>query len=62
MGINKHTRELIAGQQRTMARHEQKIQDERRKPTPNFDSIRQWEREIDNARKRVRKLMERLER
>jgi len=61
MGKNKHTRTLIAGQLRTIMRHQRKIEEEIAKPSPNLDHIRGWEREIDNARRMVRKLEERLE-
>ena len=61
MGKNKRIRTLIAGQLRTITRHQRKIEEEITKPSPNVGSIRSWEREIDNARKKVRKLEERLE-
>jgi hypothetical protein len=60
MGKNKDTRTLIAGQLRTIARHQRKTEEEIAKPLPNVNHIRSWEREIDTARKKVRKLEERL--
>jgi ubiquinone biosynthesis protein UbiJ len=60
MGRNKHIRTLIAGQLRTITRHQRKIAEEIAKPSPNVGYIRSWEREIDNAREKVRKLEERL--
>jgi hypothetical protein len=60
MGKNKHIRTLIAGQLRTITRHQRKIEEEVAKPSPNVGHIRGWEREIDNARRKVRKLEERL--
>jgi hypothetical protein len=62
MGKNKHTRALIAGQLRTLMRHQRKIEQEVAKPSPDLGQIRSWEREIDNAREMVRKLEERLRR
>ncbi len=62
MGRNKQLRKRMAGQRKVIARHEQKIRAELGKPTPDFDYIREWEREIDVARKAVRKLREQLER
>ena len=62
MGKNKHTRILIAGQLRTVTRHQAKIEAELRKPNPNLESIKGWEKEIDIARSKVRKLEQRLER
>jgi hypothetical protein len=38
-----------------------KSKEEIAKPAPNPDHIRGWEREIDSARSKVRKLEERLE-
>ncbi len=50
MSKNKHIRKLITGQLRNIARHQDKIQKELREPTPNMDSIRNWEREIGISR------------
>ena len=61
MGKNKHIRKLIAGQLRTARIHEDKILAEMEKSAPNLDLVRKWEKEIDNARKRVRDLEKRLE-
>lgn len=62
MGKNKHTRKLIVGQMRTVRIHEDKILAEMEKSAPNLEWVRKWEKEIDNARKRVRDLEKRLER
>ena len=61
MGRNKHTRKLIAGQLETIAKHKEKIEAELEKAFPNVEWIKGWEKEIDNARKRVRELERRLE-
>jgi len=61
MGKNKHTRRLIAGQLRTLANHQAKIEAELGKAEPNMEWIEGWEKEIDNARQRVRELEKRLE-
>lgn len=60
MGKNKHIRELIAGQLRTITKHQARIEAEMKKPLPNMDWVKGWEREIDNARRRVRELQHRL--
>lgn len=62
MGKNKHTRKVIAGYYRTIVRHEEKIAAEAQRPTPDAALIEKWEKEIDAARKQVRKLEKRLER
>ena len=54
-------RKRIAGQCRVIASHQEKIEAELRKPTPDLGYIRKWEREIDMARNNVRKLEEELE-
>lgn len=61
MGKNKQLRKRIAGQLRVIAAHQEKIEAELRKPTPDLGYIRKWEREIDIARKNVRKLQEEVE-
>jgi len=60
MGRNKQIRKQIAGQMRTIIKHQEKIQAELRKPVPDLGYIRKWESEIDIARAKVRKLEERL--
>jgi len=61
MGKNKQLRARIVGQLRTIGKHQAKIENELRKPTPNMVAIRKWEKDIDIARKRMRELEERLE-
>ncbi len=61
MGKNKDLRKRIAGQLRTIGKHQGKIEQELKKPTPDMNLIRKWERDIDIARRAVRKLEERLE-
>ncbi len=61
MGKNKQLRKRIRGLLGHLAVHQQKIRRELEKATPNAEAIRGWEREIDIARKSVRKLEERLE-
>jgi len=61
MGRNRHLRKLIAGQLRTIGRHQQKIETELQKDPPNLTRIRKWEKDIDIARKTMRRLEERLE-
>jgi len=61
MGRNKQTRKGIVGQLRTIQRHQEKIEAELRKPLPDAGRLRTWQKEIDIARARVRKLEKRLE-
>ncbi len=61
MGKNKQLRKRIRGLLSHIAAHQAKIRRELDKATPNSEAIRGWEREIDIARKTVRKLEERLE-
>jgi hypothetical protein len=61
MGKNKQLRKRIAGQLRVIATHDKKIEAELRRPTPDSSYIRKWHREIDIARRNVRKLSEQLE-
>ncbi len=61
MSKNKHTRKAIAGYLRTVVRHQEKIEQEVQKARPDAGFIKKWEKEIDAARKQVRKLERRLE-
>jgi hypothetical protein len=60
-GKNKYVRKLIAGQLRTVSRHQKKIEEELVKLSPNVEYLRKWEREIDAARTKMRQLEKRLE-
>ena len=62
MGKNRHTRKVIAGYHRTIIRHQEKIAAEAQRPSPDTGLLEKWEKEIDAARKQVRKLEKRLER
>ena len=61
MGKNKQLRKRIAGQLRAIAAHQEKIEAELSQATPDSGYITKWQREIDIARKNVRKLSEQLE-
>jgi uncharacterized coiled-coil protein SlyX len=61
MGRNKQLRKRIAGQLRVIAAHQEKIEAELSQATPDSGYITKWQREIDIARKNVRKLSEQLE-
>jgi len=61
MGRNKQLRKRIAGQLRVIAAHREKIEAELHRSTPDSGYITKWQREIDIARKNVRKLSEQLE-
>ena len=54
-------RKRIAGQLRVMAAHQEKIEAELSQATPDSGYITKWQREIDIARKNMRKLSEQLE-
>lgn len=61
MGKNRQLRKRIAGQLRTIAKHQAKIEQEYGKAAPNIVLIRKWEKDIDIARRAVRQLEDRLE-
>jgi predicted nucleic acid-binding Zn-ribbon protein len=61
MGKNKQVRKKVASHLRNIRRHEAKVEAELRKTAPDSGYIRKWKREIDIARRTVRKLEERLE-
>lgn len=61
MGRNKQLRKRITGQLRTIAEHQAKIERELAKPNPNLLRIGKWQKDIDIARRAVRKLEQRLE-
>lgn len=46
---------------KNIRRHEEKIEQENRKPEPNMRLVSKWERDIDRARAKVRQLEVRLE-
>jgi hypothetical protein len=61
MGKGKHNRKVIAGLLKTIGRHQGKIEQELHKAVPDPGLIRKWEKDIDIARRRMRKFEERLE-
>ena len=61
MGKKKQLRKRIAGQLKTIAKDQAKIEQEYGKPTPNIVLIRKWEKDIDIARRAVRQLEDRLD-
>ncbi len=54
-------RKRIAGQLRVIAAHQEKIEAELSQAMPDSGYITKWQREIDIARRNVRKLNEQLE-
>ena len=62
MGRNKDLRERIAGWQRVIEAHEEKIQEERSRPHPSDDLIGGWQREIETQRRAIARAMRRLKR
>jgi hypothetical protein len=62
VGKNRQLRKRIAGQQRVIREHEDKVAQELRKRTPDIRLIRKWERDIDKAQKLMRELEQKLAR
>jgi len=62
MGRNKDLRARIAGQQRVIEKHENKIRQERLKPLADEGLISGWQREIEAAKTRIQHLTRRLKR
>jgi hypothetical protein len=51
----------MAGRQRVIEEHFQKIAEERAKPTPNQYLISYWEKEIRHRRREIERLRKRLD-
>jgi len=62
MGRNKDLREKIAGRQRMIEGHEEKIRGELSKPHPDESLIAHWRSEIEVVKEKVAELTRRLER
>jgi predicted RNase H-like nuclease (RuvC/YqgF family) len=62
MGRNRELKRKIAGLERVIESHEDKIRLELLRPQPDEDLVFSWRREIDAARKRVARLSRRLKR
>jgi len=62
MSRNKHIRKDIAGWERAVRKHEEKIESERAKPVPDSARIVHWEAEIRSFRKQIDRLIRRLRR
>lgn len=62
MGRNKDLRLRIAGQLKVIENHEDKIREERTNRHPDEDAIESWQREIQTAKNRIKKLTRRLKR
>jgi len=60
VGRNQQLRKRIAGQQRVIREHEDKIAEELQRGAPDIRLIRKWERDIDKAQKLMRDLEEKL--
>jgi hypothetical protein len=59
---NGHIREVIAGWERAVREHEDKLEIERAKPAPNSARIAHWEGEIRSFKKQIDRLLRRLRR
>jgi hypothetical protein len=62
MSRNKKIRKRIAGWERELREHQEKIEMERARPTPNTDRITHWESEVQSFKKRINRLLRRLRR
>lgn len=60
MSRNKQIRKDIAGWERAVRKHEEKIGIERAKPIPNSARIAHWEGEIRSFKKQIDRLLRRL--
>ncbi len=62
MGRNQDLRRRIAGSQRMIEEHENKIRRERMKAQPNQDLIAHWQHEIEVRKHHIARLTRRLKR
>ena len=62
MGRNQDMRRKIAGRQKVVEEHEEKIRRERMKSAPDEALINHWQREIDGRRNEIARLHRRLKR
>ena len=62
MGRNKDLRKKIAGRERMIERHEEKIRIELSQPHPDESLIAHWRSEIEAVKEKITELTRRLER
>ena len=62
MGRNKEIRKKIDGHPRMVREHGAKVEEEQKKPNPDFDLIANWERRIRIVEMEILRLEERLSR
>ncbi len=62
MGRNQDLRRKIAGRQKVVKEHEEKIRRERMKSAPDESVIDHWQREIDARRSEIARFNRRLKR
>ena len=62
MGRNKRIRKDLAGLERALRKHEEKIEIERAKPVPKSERIAHWEGEIRSFKEQMDRLLRRLRR
>jgi len=62
MGRNKELRKKIAGCQRVIDSHEEKIHTESLTPQPDVEMIGGWRREIEVQKAKITRLIRRLKR
>lgn len=60
MGKNKRIRKQIASLEWQIEHHKEKIAEEYTKPSPDWRSIRKWEKDITIFQQAVKRLRERL--
>ena len=62
MSRNKKIRRNIAGLEKSVREHEEKIEIERSMPAPNLERIAYWESEVESFKKAMDRLLRRLRR
>ncbi len=62
MGRNQDLRRRIAGREKVVHEHEEKIRRERMKSAPDESLIDHWQREIDARKSEIARLSRRLKR
>jgi hypothetical protein len=62
VGETKKIGKKIAGHQRSIREHQEKIDRELKSPNPDWILIQTWEKHKENAQRQIEKLEQRLER
>lgn len=62
MGKTKEFKKQMAGYDRAISEHQEKIDQELKSPNPDWILIKTWEKHMENAKRQKEKLQRRLER